>query len=91
MLPLFMTGMSKDLGSLMALLDGVTDSERSVGPEVGDDGEAGDAVAPVTVEAVEPVNSRHELVRANGNLHMEQDREISHIDHQNLTDSRLMS
>ena len=46
---------------------------------------------PLTVEAVEPVNSRHELVRAKGNLHMEQDREISHIDHQNLTDSRLMS
>ena len=31
----------------LGFLDGVTDSERSVGPEVGDDGEAGDAVAPV--------------------------------------------
>jgi hypothetical protein len=32
----------------LGFLDGVTNSKRSVGPEVGDDGEVGNAVAPIT-------------------------------------------
>jgi len=51
----------------LGFLDGVTNPKRSVGPEVGDNGEVGDAVASITVEAVEPVNSSHELIRAEGN------------------------
>lgn len=52
----------------LGLLDRLTEPKRSVGTQVGDDGEVGYAIASVTVKSVQPVNFLHELIRLKGNL-----------------------